>query len=225
MKLFCSLSLFLLMFMSSKAQQGNLIPLTRGSEYTAQDANVLNNANGSPYFEEEFTPGILVDTETDSDPQKLYFRYNVVSDQIEIKVSPNQNERYILPKQERYKYRLKDYSYRIGNFKTSEGRTLSGYLIQYYKGNNVSFFCKPQPKIIPGREAKTSFETEQPAKLEIDPVYYLQMNNEPLVEVKLKKKDFKELANESPKMSKYSKDHKIKEIGDVVKMLVYFEAN
>ncbi|MGB8704143.1 MAG: hypothetical protein WCD31_03845 [Gillisia sp.] len=225
MKNFFLFGTFLLMFTFSEAQQVNLIPMNRGSEYTARDANVLNNAQGSPFFEEQFTPGILVDTDSDSSNHKLYFRYNVISDQVQIKVLPSKNEIYVLPRQDRYKYRLKDYSYILENFDTSEGKKISGYVIQYFNGEKVNFFCKPEYRIIPGREAKTSFETEQPAKLEIDPVYYLQFGDQPLQEVKLKERELKEFFRANPEMDQYFKDHKIKEPEDVVKMLSYFEAN
>ena len=179
-----------------------------------------NKIQGSPYFENEFVKAeILEDGNKDID---AFIRYNVIKDEIEIKVNKQEDEIFILPRYDDFSYELKDYSYFQGKFATTDNRVLVGYMVKYYKDDNLLFIAKPSGKITARRAAETSYDRAQPAKYVLQTDYYLGVGNKPLTEVRLREKDFKKILDNDKNMHQYFKEHKVNEIEDVVKMLEYY---
>lgn len=182
-----------------------------------------NKIEGSPFFEDQFKAGTLL--EDDKRLLSGFFRYNVSEDKIEIKLKENAagNEVYFLPRFERYKYQLKDYSYLVGKYQTANNGILEGYIINYFDGEHVKLFGKPTAKVSASQEAKTGYGKAKPAQIYIDQVYYLQVNGGDLQEVRLKEKDFEELLDRKPALKTYFKEHKIKELEDAKNLLSFYD--
>ena len=202
-------------------QKSDFVPGDNGMQILTKSSNDINKIEGSPYFEEQFTPGILNDKEGKS--QNAYFRYDASKDLVEIKIAPSQKQTFILPRYPRYSYKMRDYTYILDKLSTDKGKQLEGYFMDYYNGSHVRLLGKPDVEITQGREAKTGYQKATPAHINIDQVYYLQLDGGPLHEVRLKEKDFKEYLEKKPGMEKYIDDHKIKDIEDVKKMLEFYD--
>ncbi len=184
---------------------------------------VNTDLEGSPYFEDQFLPGII--EEANGNSQNAYFRYNVRNDEVEVKAAPSQTKVFILPRQEKFVYKLKGYSYELGSYNVLDQGLIKGFVANYYGSENLKFIGKPFAKISEGQLAKTAYEKATPAALYIGIKYYLSVNGEEFQEVKLRDKDFKNLLDDSSKLSKYFKEHKVKEIEDVVKLLEFYDSN
>lgn len=189
----------------------------------SKPSDKINEIEGSPYFEEQYTPGILFDEKGKT--EHAYFRYNVAKDQVEIKIAPTQEQTFILPRYQRYSYQLKNYSYILDKLSSDEGKMLEGYFMEYFKGTHSRLLAKPTIKLIPGKEAKTGYDKARPAHLEINQIYYLQLEDGPLHEVRLKEKDFKKYLEDKQGMKSYFSTHKIRDMEDVKKMLEFYDTS
>lgn len=185
-------------------------------------AAINTDIEGSPYFEDRFLPGII--EELNGNSQNAYFRYNVKNDEVEVKAGPSQNQVFILPRQEKFVYKFKDYSYVLGSYNVRDEGLVKGFVAKYYESENLVFIGKPYTKISEAQPAKTSYEKATPATLYIGIKYYLSENGEQFQEVRLKDRDFKNLLDDSSITNAYLKDHKIKEIKDAVELLKFYDS-
>lgn len=176
---------------------------------------------GSPYFEEMFTPGII--EEVGGIKQNAYLRYNVKDDQVEVKVSPIQTDVFILPRQQKFIYQLKDYSYILGSFSVEDKGLVKGFVNSYYQSDKVTFIGKPFTTVSEAQPAKTSYHKATPATISVGTKYYFGLNGNKLQEVKLKEKYFKNILPSSKEMKQYFGENKIKDIDDVKKMIEFYE--
>jgi hypothetical protein len=176
---------------------------------------------GSPYYEQTFIPGII--NEVDGKKQEAYFRYNVKDDQVEVKFSPNQEETYLLPRDQKYIYQLKDYSYVLGSFNAEKAGLLKGFVIEYVQNDKVTFIGKPFVNLIQAQAAKTGYGIATPASLNVGINYYFGLGDGKLQEVKLKEKEFRNIVPSSKEMKKYFEENKIENSKDVIKMIEFYE--
>lgn len=183
---------------------------------------INTDIEGSPYFEDKFLPGII--EELNGDSQNAYLRYNVKNDEVEVKAGPSQNQVFILPRQEKFVYKFKDYSYVLGSYNVRDEGLIKGFVAMYYESENLVFIGKPFTKISEAQSAKTSYEKATPATLYIGIKYYLSVNGEKFQEIKLKDRDFKNQLNDSDLTNSYLKHHNIKEIKDAVNLLKFYDS-
>lgn len=180
-----------------------------------------DNIVGSPYFEDEFTPGIIMMEGKES--LRAYLRYNAVDDQVEVRVAPNAESTYVLPKDQTISYKLKDYVYKLRQVTTNEGKGLEGYFLDYYSGEKASFYAKPTARVIRPRRESTAFNDRTSLRRDVYVDYYLVLKDRPLIHVKLREKDFRKVLEDEPGMKKYFTDNKVKDEEDVVRMLRFYE--
>lgn len=180
------------------------------------------NIEGSPYLYEEFSPGKII--QEGEKNINAYFRYNALQDVVEIKIKPNQNEIFILPRSDKFEFKLTDYTFFLNKMITKEGEVLAGYKLKYYESDTLLFIGKSNSIITAAKTAETTYDISMPSKIKTKINYFVSFNGEPLVEVRIKEKDFRNLLEDSPKMKSYFKENKVKEIEDVVKMLKYYES-
>ena len=63
--------------------------------------------DGSVYYEDKYVPGTILEKGRES--FRAYIRYNALKDQVEVKVSPLDDEIYVLPRREKLSYKLNYY--------------------------------------------------------------------------------------------------------------------
>ncbi|RKS50466.1 hypothetical protein BC962_2227 [Gillisia mitskevichiae] len=206
---------------SSNAQRDPFNP-SNSSMQVQTKKSVESEIVGSPYFEEMFTPGII--EEVGGNQQNAYFRYNVKDDQVEVKVSPSQSDIYILPRQQKFIYQLKDYSYVLGSYNVEGVGLVKGFVNKYHQSDKVTFIGKPFVTITQAQAAKTGYQKATPASLNVGINYYFGLGDNKLQEIKLREKDFKNILPSSKEMKQYFSDNKIKDINDVKKMIDFYES-
>lgn len=216
--------LFLLLFFSSLALQAQQV-----TQFASQSGMMIftkekepDTYTGTPYVEKDFQAGIIHDDKGRS--QGALMRYNAIEDVVVLKLNKKDPDVYVLPKLPNITYELPDYTYFIENIETDNGNKES-YFARYYKSNKVSFIGIPDVDVIQPQKARTGYEKDKPAHIDVDMNYYISLNDGIYKEVRLKEKDFKELLGNSERMKKYFDDHKIKDEKDVVDLLKFYDQN
>lgn len=176
---------------------------------------------GSPYMEDEFKPGKLIDDKGRS--ADVFLRYHALEDVVVVKTEANSDEEYMLPKLTSITYELKDYTYFIDNLRTDNGN-IEAYFARFFEGENSSFVGRPEIDVIPAQKANTGYEKDKPADIDVEMVYYISIDGGIYKEVRLKERDLEDLFT-SDKMETYFDKHKIKKEKDVVEMLKFYENN
>ncbi|MCL6220746.1 hypothetical protein [Zunongwangia pacifica] len=184
-------------------------------------AKTPDEFTGSPYYDDSFLPAKIDDGEHTMD---AFVRYNAVEDVVEVKIKRNTDEINVLPKLKKIRYVLNDYKIFIDEFVNEDGESINGYMLDYYTDKGIRFLARPEPDVIEAQPARTGYDKDKPAHLDVEMVYYIQKDGARLKEVRLKEKDFKKLFSDKPKMIPYFKDNKIKDGKDVVRMLEYYSS-
>lgn len=196
-----------------KTMQEQLVSL--GDDGTVNEEEM----QGSSYLNGNFQLGEIVIGE--SNKQSAYLRYNTLKDVVEIKAKPEQDEIFILPRSEEYSYEFKEYTLVLKDYITDEGEVLNGYVMQYFDKGNIVLLGKSTAKIIPGSIAETSYGKDMPAKIKVFTHYFIGLDGDPVISVKLKKRNFKKIFNE-PEMKGYFSENRIKDLNDVIDMLEFY---
>lgn len=178
---------------------------------------------GSPFWEEEFIPGKI--KKNGKKQIEAFFRYNILKDEVQIKVDPNDDEIYRLPRLGELEYVTPDYSLFLSHKVTEDNTTVYGYFLKYFKNENIGFYGKPIAKILPAQSPETSYDKGRPATIKVLSRFYIQIGEEPIKEVKIRERDFRKLFDGSKRMRDYFKEHKVNEIDEVVKMLNFYAEN
>lgn len=216
-KIFCLLLFILFLFPNVQAQlEGipghsmTLIPLKSAS---------MKEVEGSPYFEnDQFQPGILKMNDIELE---VFLRYNVVQERIEIKVNIGEKEIYELPPRKDIIYIYGNKEYVINKF-NYEGDEIYGYFIRYYEGDEVSLFGKPTVEITEAVKARTGYQSDEPARIDIDKEYYIVQDNNKVYNVRLKHRDVKKEFR-TEEAQKYLRDNKIKSEADLIDFVSFLD--
>lgn len=219
MKNYFTLFVLCFTFFISNAQISDNMSNTGMQIYTKQ--NTPDKFTGSPYAEDDFQRGIIYDKNTDKS-QPALLRYNSVEDVVEIRLTKD-DKSSVLPKFTHIFYNMGDYTYFIDNINTDNGY-IEAYFARFYDGEKVKFIARPVPRISEAQIAKTSYEKDKPANLDVEFVYYISINGDKYREIRLKEKDLEDFFS-SEKMEEYFDEHKIKTEKDVVELLKYYENN
>lgn len=219
MKFFYILALLLSIHFYGQAQVQEYRPQVSATEIIELKSTESKKIEGSIYFEDSFVRGEVV--ENGKKNLKAYFRYNFLKEQVEIKLNPKDVKFYFLPKSNKITYILPEYNYELIDVRAKNGNHINGFVMVFYKQHGISFISKLRPKIIKGSSSKSGFGADKPSRYSSEQNYYISLNNGVYEEVRLKEKDFEDIFREKF-MKVYFSDHKIKDEGDVVKMLEYY---
>lgn len=179
----------------------------------------LSEVEGSPYLNETYQVGTA--TVKGKEPLKIFMRYNVPQDQIEIKLDPASEDTYQLPKDSKTVYRVGTQTFVYDQFSFS-GSHVTGYFIQHYDGENFRLLEKPVATISEAVKAKTGYDKDRPAQIKIEEEFYVLNKNGQVHNLRLKHKDIKK-AFDSETAKKYLNDNKIKDLQDLKSFISYID--
>ena len=215
------LGTLLFTLISVHAQQANQFNSDRGMMIFTKEKEP-DAFTGSPYYEDDFILGVIHDDQGRS--LNVMLRYNALEDVVVIKPNTSQQEdEFMLPKLKTITYELDDYTYFIDNLKTDNGN-IEAYFAKFYEGKKSLFIGQPKVDLTPPQKAKTGYEKDKPANINVKMVYYLSIDGGMLMETRLKEKDLKDFFK-SDKMKDYFNSKKINTENDVIELLKYYENN
>ena len=179
----------------------------------------LSKVEGTPYLNEEFQSGTLhIDGK---DPLPVFLRYDVVNERMEVKPKKNIEETYMLPRNQTAQYMIGEKRYVLDKINTPD-QTLYGYFLELYEGDNYRLLKKPMATLTEPVRAKTGYEKDRPARIEMEETYFVVGNNGKAQEVELKNRKIKKSFSSS-EAKDYLNDHKIRSEEDLVAFISFLD--
>lgn len=186
---------------------------------TTKKSERMKKVEGSPYLDKDFQYGTA--TVEGKEPLKVFMRYNVNEEQIEIKTDIKSEDIYLLPKKESTVYQIGS-EILVFDQVSHSGKRISGYFVEHFKGENLRLLEKPVAKLTEAVKAKTGYERDRPARIVIEEEYYVLNINGEVKDVRLKHRDVKKTFN-SQRAKKYLSDNKIRSEDDLVAFISFLD--
>lgn len=147
---------------------------------------------GSPYFDSAFKEATL---NYFGKPlkEKVYLRYNAVSDEMEMSQSPFTSQTDLaLIKNSKVYCKIEGEVYRYLPLTNGNSSLASmGYVREVYRGQQYSLYLRERKIFREGKKARTSLERSFPPRFTELTEWYLQKKEGPLEFIKLNKKNLK----------------------------------
>lgn len=179
----------------------------------------LSEIKGTPYLEENYTQGTVF--LEGKDPLKVFMRYDVQNEIIEIKTDLNSNEIYLLPPGKKAKYEIDNQTFVYDKIKV-DGKQILGYFIEHFNGENFRFLEKHLATVTEAVAASTGYGKDTPAEIKIESQFYIQKEDGKMEYVRLKHKDIKKSFT-SKTANTYLSKNKIKNENDLVDLLKHLD--
>ena len=171
----------------------------------------LEDFKGSPYTNNEFQK-----TELFYETEKLgplFYRYNALNQEIEIKMENNENEGIrALGRDKKIAILVDGKKTSFKTFIDKDGKTLNGYLTALTLDGKVSLYKRQYVKYTEGKKAENSFVQAVPSKFTHYVGYYLEIEGQNRIdEIELKnKKLLNMLSSDSrSKLQDFLKENKL----------------
>ncbi len=177
---------------------------------------------GTPYLVEEMKQGTI--NYPDGKSQTAFLRYNAVEEIMEIKINPQDEKVYTLPKNKKTTFVIDGYNYYADEARDSEGKKLSGYFINYYEGDNIKLIGVPTPDVIPAKKATSGYEENRPAHLKVEMNYYISRDGNRPEPIKLRPRSFKKTLGNKGAMKEYFSKNKVKSLQDAIDAVSYYDS-
>lgn len=133
----------------------------------------LDKFQGSPYTSNTFAPTIL--KYNDEVVGNIYYRYNALNEEIEIKKTSSEDEPYkALVKDKEVSLLINAKSLSFKTFVTEKNETINGYLTLLQKGNTYDLYQRTLVKFTEGQPAQNSFVAAVPSRFTKFTEYYFQ---------------------------------------------------
>ncbi|APA64930.1 hypothetical protein [Maribacter sp. 1_2014MBL_MicDiv] len=133
----------------------------------------LDKFQGSPYTSNTFAPTIL--KYNDEVVGNIYYRYNALNEEIEIKKTSSEDEPYkALVKDKEVSLLINAKSLSFKTFVTEKNETINGYLTLLQKGSTYDLYQRTLVKFTEGQPAQNSFVAAVPSRFTKFTEYYFQ---------------------------------------------------
>jgi len=133
----------------------------------------LDKFQGSPYTSNTFAPTTL--KYNDEVVGSIYYRYNALNEEIEIKKTSSEEEAYqALVKDKEISLLINAKPLSFKTFVTEKNTTINGYLSLIHKGNRYDLYERTLVKFTEGQPAQNSFVAAVPNRFTKFTEYYFQ---------------------------------------------------
>ena len=135
---------------------------------------------GSPYISEEFEPCSLY--YKDELAEQLYYRYNGLNDEVELKESLTSEGIFSLNLDRNITLVSKDAILSLETLNTPKNGVRNGYVNRLYKGSTISLYERIKSKFSEGMRAQSSMVRSTPDKFSQFTQHYIQFEDQKLLE-------------------------------------------
>ena len=192
----------------------------------------LSNVVGTPYLEEDFVKGVIVDEKNDKN-SAAYLRYNNYSDVFEIKLEFNSKSVNSLERTPNYKFIVNGEKYILINspkvINKYHYRNGNGYVVALKETDNLSLYKRYAKQYEKGKKAISNYDADKPARLNTKTSYIFKFKDEYVTVEPHKKKVLDAFTDKKAEIKKFIKENKIKFRGgtegeeeDLIKVLDYY---
>lgn len=186
---------------------------------STKESDRMSKLEGSPYLQEDFQTGTAI--VEGKEPLNVFLRYNVYQDQMEIKTNVQSEETYLLPKKESTTYRIGPETFVLDEVAVN-GNRVSGYFVEQYNGQNLRLLKKPVATVSEAVKARTGYDRDKPASINIEVEYFVVDKNGPVFKVDLRHRDVKRTF-ESTRAKEYLSDHRIRSEEDLIHFVSFLD--
>lgn len=177
-----------------------------------------NTYKGSPYLNDNFLPGSI--TLEGKEPVEVLLRYNVLNEEMEIKVDPAKPDIFRLNRNQSILYDIPPFQYSLQSIRYN-GKEVKGYFGKGFQGKKVSLLVKPTVEYTEAEKAK-GYGSDVPASIKIKQEYYIVSADGRVENVRLKEKDIKKLFD-SDQVKDYFKKNSLDTVDDLNAFLSFHE--
>lgn len=188
-------------------------------ELIGKDNKDIFKATGSPYLNDDFSPGKIYFE--GKPPLSVHLRYNIYSEIIEIKPDLASVEIFKVSDREKATYELNGKRIIYEQF-FHEDRKILGFFISHYEGDRYRLLEKPEIKVSPPVRSESGYSDDKSAKMSKVSSYYILDAKDNSFRVRLKNKDFRKIFL-SAAAKEYLSDNRIREIEDLIAFLRHME--
>ena len=184
---------------------------------TTKKNPALSKVDGSPFLYDDFRMGTAM--MEGKEPLNVYVRYDVSTEQMEIKTDLKSEDIYVLPAGQHATYKVGKNTFKYGTI-NYEGNSILGYFVEHYDGDNYKLVTKHRAEVSEAVKAKTGYDRDIPARIKIEEDFYIvDKKTGSAYKVRAKNRDLDDFFT-SPEAKKYLSDNKVRSTED----LVYFVA-
>ncbi|GGB70135.1 hypothetical protein GCM10007424_07620 [Flavobacterium suaedae] len=181
-------------------------------------------AQGTQYYIEKFTPAKIDDSK-----EVALVRYNAYNDEMELKIN---DEIMVLEPKDDMDIKLVNNAaeYKFVKYKKEEGDAAQGYLVVISNNPNVTIYKQERIYLQPEQHPSVGYQKyKAPKYKELSPIYYIQLNNGPIVYMSDRRKDvYKLIPGKEKEIKRFIKDNRInvsddeelKELGNYLSTLL-----
>ncbi len=201
-----------------------MIAISQVNEFDDLNDAEKSNIIGSPYATKEFKKGLIFEKGKLIE-SRLLLRYNIFSDEIEIKLDRDSDEYSALIKNQDYSIVIDLNTYVSIPYEGSEKK--GNYFNFLAEGKHFSLYKKSKVKFEPAKFGKTSYEKDKKAEFITTNTYYLVSNEGTFYELpKSKSKFYKIFKGKEKEMKSFAKKAKIniKIEKDLKRLIKYYNA-
>ena len=178
----------------------------------------LNEVSGSPFFNENFKSGHVIDIESDN-KVKTFLRYDVYNDLFEIKLDLNSESIKILERSQNYQYTLNNEKFVLIKYPQviNEGHYISGngYVVELTNPSKKAILYKRYyVDFNEGRKATSSYDKDTPPSLDLDKRFIIKFNDEYVKAEDHKRKILDAFPDKQKEIKKFIKSKNFKFRGD-----------
>lgn len=189
-------------------------------ELRGKDDPDLYKATGSPYLNENFVPGkIFFEGKPDL---SVHLRYNIYSENFEIKVGKEKREIYTVSDWEKAVYEMEGKKFFSTEIKHN-GKLIKGFFIEHFSGNKYKLLEKPEIKVTPPVRSESGYSEDESAKIKKSSSFYIVDDSGKFNNIKIKQRKIKKFFT-SAAAKKYLSKNKIKDIEDFISFLEFLES-
>ena len=194
----------------------------------------LGNVIGTPYLDEDFVKGVIVDEKNDKN-SAAYLRYNSYNDIFEIKLDLNADDVKSLERTSNYKFILNGERYVLINspkvINKYHYRNGNGYVVALKETENLSLYKRYFKKYEKGKKATTNYDTDKPARLDTRTTYIFKFKDRYVTVEPHKKRILEAFTDHKKEIKNFIKENKIKfrggtegEESDLVTVLNFYNS-
>jgi len=194
------------------------------NSYNSSATENLSNAQGSQFTSETFTLGNIYENDV-LVLKNVPLRYNSYADQIELQQIAGEENSGLLVKDAKFfvKMNNEDYIFIPDNNSYEE----SGYFKIVTSGDHFDLYKKSVTTYIAAREAKTTYETSQPAKFVTEVSYFLMSKDGKLGKLPTNRNRVaKALTGKTKEVKKFIDNNKLDldKDTDMAKLVIYYDS-
>ncbi|WP_132065781.1 hypothetical protein [Aquimarina spinulae] len=206
---------------NGKNQTNSFTPLLYAHKYFKDNKN---KTLGTPYENAKFELGEIIHNNSKQKIRKLFLRYNVFNDQIEVSKTLKSSEILGLTKNKSVYVRIKNREYHYKEYKYRNNKTKNGYLIKLTSNTKISLYKLLKKKYIDTKIAKTPMNKDIPAKFTDQHAYYLEIDEKLFPVSSSKKKTVSIFPNNQKEVKDFigKENLSLKKEKDLIKLVNFY---